>query len=312
MRWLRLARRPAVVVAGLLPRLLLGGGDEPGAAFVAAAALLFVASAAAGGLAGWRRRENSRGGVVKVLVGFASPPPPGREKKGRSSSCSTRTRRFRPLRESLPRPSTSPSSRTCCSPSRAAGSTRLARAIVVASYVDTTVVVWAGVPRSTTPDCPRTFALIEANNALAEGSNASPRRRRRPHPRRLAILALRWRRATTPWRRVVAPVLFSAGPPPRWVSVWPRPSASPARSTSLSSSPTRSCRSRSSSACFASRLRARRRCRPRGRAGRDPCAGKAARGPRRALHDPSLSLAYWLPEQGRYVDLERPARRAPG
>jgi signal transduction histidine kinase len=40
--------------------------------------------------------------------------------------------------------------------------------------------------------------------------------------------------------------------------------------------------------------------------------GKLREALARALHDPSLSLAYWLPEQGRYVDLEGRRVELPG
>lgn len=71
MRWLRLALWPAtVVVAGLLPWLLLTSDDEPGAAFAAFATLIFV-SFATSGLVAWARRPDNRVGPLMVLTGFA-------------------------------------------------------------------------------------------------------------------------------------------------------------------------------------------------------------------------------------------------
>ena len=92
----------------------------------------------------------------------------------------------------------------------------------------------------------------------------------------------------------------------RGCSTTPSASRSPTGRTSPCSSRSRRCRSRSSSGCCALRLaRARGRRPRRGARRRDRAGGAARRRSRRALRDPSLTVAYWLPTiAASYVDAD--------
>jgi signal transduction histidine kinase len=184
---------------------------------------------------------------------------------------------------------------------------RLARAIVIASYIDTTLVVWAGVLFDDTGD-PENLALVQANNTLAEGiGDFATGVGVVLTLMSLTLLALRWRGATTPWRRVVAPVLFSG-----WTAAAVGGVSLLAETIGATPGPVdlaflvayaivpfafklgllRSRLARLAVADLVVEL------------GETRAPGRLREALARALHDPSLSLAYWLPEQGRYVDLE--------
>jgi signal transduction histidine kinase len=189
--------------------------------------------------------------------------------------------------------------------------TRLARALVVAAYVDTTVVVWASTLFDDVGDSDN-LVLVEANDTVAEGlGNVASGAGVVLTFLSLVILALRWHRATPPWRRVVAPVLFSG-----WAAIavggvalvfetgGEVPGAIDfAFLTAYAVVP------------FAFKLGLLRSRLARGAVaglvvelGETRAPGRLREALARALHDPSLSVAYWLPEQGRFVDLDgRPA-----
>jgi signal transduction histidine kinase len=182
----------------------------------------------------------------------------------------------------------------------------LARAIVVASYVDTTVVVWTAALFDNTGD-PKNLALIEGRNELAEGlGNFSSGVGVVLTVAALGLLGLRWHRATPPWRRVVGPVLFAGclaaavggvsllaetvGEVPGPVDL--------AFLIAYAIVP------------FAFKLGLLRSRLARGAVadlmvelGDTRAPGKLHEALARALHDPSLEVAYWLPEQKRFVDL---------
>jgi signal transduction histidine kinase len=183
------------------------------------------------------------------------------------------------------------------------------RLLVAAAYVDTTVVVaLATLFEGSVPDGVRNLALIEANPALADGF----RNVARVIGVTLlllssAILVRRWRRATPPWRRAVAPVLWVGAAaaalgglrllndgvgrplgPVELVFFVVLATVPLAFALGL-------LRSRLDRSAVAELVVELGRARVPGRLG-DALA--------RALHDPSLELAYWLPEQERYVDAD--------
>jgi signal transduction histidine kinase len=192
---------------------------------------------------------------------------------------------------------------------------RVAKAIVVAAYVDTTAVVWSSVLFDELDD-PENLALIHANNTLAEGLGAlGPGVGVVLTLMSLVVLALRWHRATPPWRRVVAPVLFAGwtcaavggvsllaetiGEVPGQIDL--------AFLISYAIVPfafklglLRSRLARSAVADLVVEL------------GETRAPGRLNEALVRALHDPSLEVAYWLPEQERFVDLEGHPFELPG
>jgi signal transduction histidine kinase len=184
---------------------------------------------------------------------------------------------------------------------------RLARGVVIASYIDTTVVVWASVLFDDTPS-PENLALIDANDTLAETfGTIAPGVGVVLTLASLTILAVRWHRATLPWRRAVAPVLFAgwAAAAVGGVSLLaetigdvPGP-ASIAFLVAYAIVP------------FAFKLGLLRSRLARGAVadlvvelGETRAPGRLHDALGRALHDPSLSLAYWLPAEDVFVDLE--------
>lgn len=191
---------------------------------------------------------------------------------------------------------------------------RAARAIVVAAYVDTTVVVWASVLFDNTGDA-RNIALIEARNDLSERlGNLASGVGVVLIIAALCILAGRWRRATPPWRRVVAPVLFSgwAAAAVGGVTLLAEtvgdtpPQLDLAFLIAYAIVP------------FAFKLGLLRSRLARGAVadlvvelGETRAPGKLRDALARALHDPSLSLAYWLPDQNRFVDISGHAVELP-
>jgi signal transduction histidine kinase len=193
--------------------------------------------------------------------------------------------------------------------------TRLARAIVIASYVDTTLVVWASVLFDDTGD-PENLALIEGRNALSERlGNLASGVGVVLTLLSLVILAQRWRHATPPWRRVVAPVLFSG-----WTAAAVGGVSLLAETVGASPGPVdlafliayaivpfafklgllRSRLARLAVADLVVEL------------GETRAPGRLREALARALHDSSLSLAYWLPDQDRYVDLSGRPVELPG
>jgi hypothetical protein len=87
---------------------------------------------------------------------------------------------------------------------------RLPRAVVAAAYLDTTAVVAVSVVfRQPACGCVQNLALIDPNTALSEAFRDVARGVEvLAILVGLAVLAHRWRRATPPWRRAVAPVLW--------------------------------------------------------------------------------------------------------
>jgi signal transduction histidine kinase len=194
---------------------------------------------------------------------------------------------------------------------------RLARAIIAAAYLDTTVLVTASAlflePGSTEP---RNLALVDANAALSDAlRNAARGVGIALIVASLVILARRWREATPPWRRAVAPVLWvgaaaaAAGALRLANDGLGRP-LGPVELVFFAILATVPLafelgllRSRLARGAVAELVVELRQARATGQL-RDALA--------RALHDPSLTLAYWLPEQRRYVDREGQSVELPG
>jgi signal transduction histidine kinase len=183
----------------------------------------------------------------------------------------------------------------------------VAKAIVIAAYVDTTVVVWASRLFEDLED-PENLALVSANDTLAEGLGSfAPGVGVVLTLMSLVVLALRWRRATPPWRRVVAPVVIAGwacaavggvsllaetiGEVPGQIDL--------AFLISYAIVPfafklglLRSRLARSAVADLVVEL------------GETRAPGRLHEALARALRDPSLEVAYWLPDKERFVDLD--------
>jgi signal transduction histidine kinase len=183
----------------------------------------------------------------------------------------------------------------------------LARAIVIASYVDTTVVVWASVIFDNTGH-PENLALVDARNDLSERlGNLASGIGVVLSAAALCLLAVRWHRATPPWRRAVAPVLFSG-----WAAVAVGGIALLAETVGEVPEPIDLAYLVTYAIVpFAFKLGLLRSRLARGAVadlvvelGENPAPGKLRDALARALHDPSLSVAYWLPDRERFVDLD--------
>jgi signal transduction histidine kinase len=186
---------------------------------------------------------------------------------------------------------------------------RLSRAIVVAAYVDTIVVVGASVPFQE-PDATgvRNLVLVEPNAALADGlRNAARWIGVALLLTSLTLIAQRWRRATPPWRRAVAPVLWwgAAAAAVGALRLLNDALGQPLGRVELGFFVVLA------TVPFALELGLLRSRLARGAVaelvvelGQTRAPGKLREALARALHDPALTLAYWLPEQGRYVDSE--------
>jgi len=300
MRWLRLALWPAtVVVASLLPWLLLASADEPGATFAAFATLIFV-SFAVSGLMAWSRRPDNRVGALMVLVGFAwafqllqyantsIPATAGIAAEALYIAV------FAHLLLAFP------SGRL---------DSRAARAIVIAAYIDTTVVRLVALffDSDVREDCcPPNAVQLSANDQLdAAVSNACRAIGAFLAFLSVAMLVVRWQRASPPLRRVIAPVLWTGGAA---VAVGalalvnesagsPLGDLSPVWLAAFAIVPfaflaglLRQRLARTSVAALVMELQDAR------------SSEQVREALARSLHDPDLRLAYWLPEEARYVD----------
>jgi signal transduction histidine kinase len=194
---------------------------------------------------------------------------------------------------------------------------RLRRGLVVAAYVDT-IVLCAAAALFTEPECKcvDNLVLVHPNESLATtlGDVASG------IGVALTLLSLgvlvdRWRRATRPWRRVVGPVLWSGSAAAAIGGInlladtmgEKVPAIELAYLVAFAVVP------------FAFKVSLLRSRLARGAVAELVVELGEARAPgelrdalARALGDPSLALAYWLPEQERYVDVEGRPARLPG
>jgi signal transduction histidine kinase len=186
---------------------------------------------------------------------------------------------------------------------------RLPRAIAILAYLDTTVVVAASaIFREPDSGEVRNLALVEPNAALSNPLlNAARGIGIALLLTTLVLLTRRWRAATRPWRRAVAPVLWwaaaaaAAGALRLLNDGLGRPVAGVelAFFLVLATVPwafalglLRSRLARGAVAGLVVEL------------GQSRTPGRLRSALARALHDPGLALAYWLPQQHRFVDLE--------
>jgi signal transduction histidine kinase len=301
VKLVRLALWPAALAAGgTIAALILTGDIADSPVLTATIGVVVGLSWALVGLDEWRRRPTNRIGSLMVFLGFAWFA--SLLVYSRVSALYTVGLFFRPLfiavlnHVLLAFPS-----------GRLEG--RLSRAIVVAAYLDTILVVGASVPFQE-PDAEgvRNLVQIEPNAALADGlRNAARWIGVALLLTSLLLLALRWRRATPPWRRAVAPVLSVGAAAAAFGALRllndalgrPLGPVELGLFVALATVP------------FAFELGLLRSRLARGAVaelvvelGQTRAPGKLQEALARALHDPSLALAYWLPEQRRYVDRE--------
>jgi signal transduction histidine kinase len=185
----------------------------------------------------------------------------------------------------------------------------LPRALVIVGYLDTTLVIAVGIVLyKSEPTEPRNLALIEANNGLSDAfKNTARGVGIACFLGILAILAHRWRNATPRWRRTFALVFWTgaAASALSAVAILTRTPYRPlgpieivaylliaAVPIALTMDLLRGKFERGAVADLVLEL------------GDTRAPGKLRDALARALHDPSLSLAYWLPEREGYFDVE--------
>ncbi len=290
----------ALATGGATAALILSGNIAHTPALTATIGLVVGLSWSLIGLDQWRRRPTNRIGPLMVFLGFAWFA--SLLVYSSVSALYTMGLFFRPLfiavlnHVLLAFPS-----------GRLEG--RLARLIVVAAYLDTIVVVGLSVPFQE-PDAAgvRNLVQIEPSAALADGL--------RDAARvigvgllltSLGLIAYRWRRATPPWRRAVAPVLW-----------WGAAAAALGALRLLNDALDRPLGPVEvgfflvlATVPFAFELGLLRSRLARGAVAELVVELRQTQAPAnlrnalaRALHDPRLELAYWLPDQKRYVDRE--------
>jgi signal transduction histidine kinase len=186
---------------------------------------------------------------------------------------------------------------------------RLSRAIVIVGYLDTTVLIAAGIVfYESDPSEPTNLALIEANNALSDAlKNTARGIGIACFVAILAILAHRWRRATPRWRHTFALVFWTgaAASALSAIAIMTRTPYRPlgpieivayiliaAVPIALTMDLLRGRFERGAVADLVLEL------------GDTRAPGNLRDALARALHDPSVSLAYWLPEREGYFDVE--------
>jgi signal transduction histidine kinase len=301
VKLVRLALWPAALAAGsATAALILSGNVAETPVLTATIGLAVGLSWALIGLDEWRRRPTNRIGPLMVFLGFAWFA--SLLVYSSVSALYTVGLFFRPLFIAVLNHVllAFPSGRL---------ESRLARAIVVAAYLDTIVVVGASVPFQE-PDAAgvRNLALVEPNAALADGlRNAARVIGVALLLTSLTLIAHRWRRATPPWRRAVAPVLWwgAAAAAVGALRLLNDALGQPLGRVELGFFVVLA------TVPFALELGLLRSRLARGAVaelvvelGQTRAPGQLREALARALHDPSLALAYWLPEQARYVDRE--------
>jgi signal transduction histidine kinase len=194
---------------------------------------------------------------------------------------------------------------------------RLARGLVAAGYFDTIVVIGASVLfQQGDPGDPRNLALVDANATVADALKNSARVTGVVlFMIVLAVLAHRWREATPRWRRAFA-IAFWTGAAAALASAISIIGHGPygqlnfvdgvaylviaAVPLALTLDLLRGTLARGAVVDLVVELGDRR------------APGKLRDALARALHDSTLSLAYWLPEQRRYVDVDGAPVELPG
>jgi signal transduction histidine kinase len=186
---------------------------------------------------------------------------------------------------------------------------RFTRFLVTVAYVDTIIVIAIAILFDEgNPGDPRNLALVDANSAVADALTRTARGVGIAlFLAGLMLLAGRWRRATPRWRRTFAIVFWTgaAAALASAVSIFeeaPYKAIGPVAAVAylvIAAVPLALTvdllRTKLARGAVAELVVQLRETRGPGRL-RDALA--------RALNDPTLSLAYWLPERGRYVDVD--------
>jgi signal transduction histidine kinase len=299
----------AVAAGGATAALILSGGIADSPSLTAAIGLAVGLAWSLIGLEEWRRRPGRRIGPLMVFLGFAWFA--SLLVYSSVSALYTLGLLIRPLFIAVL------NHLLLAFPGgRLEG--RLARAIVVTAYLDTTVVV-ALAAMFYQPDAAgvSNLALVEPNAALSEAlRNAARGIGVALLLASIVLIARRWRRATPPWRRAVAPVLWwgaaaaatgavrlghdSLGRPLGQVVELVFFAVLATMPLGFELGLLRSRLARGAVAELVVEL------------GQTRAPGKLRDALARALHDPLLALAYWLPGQGRYADLEGRPVEPPG
>ncbi|MGH9248961.1 MAG: sensor histidine kinase, partial [Acidimicrobiales bacterium] len=298
----------ALAAAGLTAALTLTGGIAETPALTATIGVVVGLSWSLIGLEQWRRWPTRRIGPLMVFLGFAwfaSQLNYAHVSLLYTIGLFTRPLFIAVLNHLL---LAFPSGRL---------ESRVARLIIVAAYVDTIVVNGVSVlfQEPASPGL-ENLALIEPNSALADGfRNAARGIGVTLLLASLLLILHRWRRATPPWRRAVAPVLWlaaaaaAAGALRLLNDALGRPfgPVEPVFFVVLATVP------------FAFELGLLRSRLARGSVadlvvelGQTSPSGTVRDAIARSLRDPGLTLAYWMPKQGRYADLDgRPTELPP-
>jgi signal transduction histidine kinase len=297
----RLALWPAALAAGgATAALILTGDIADSPSLTASIGLVVGLSWCLTGLEEWRRRPASRIGPLMVLVGFAWFA----SLLDNSSFSGLYT-----VGLFLPVLFIAAFGHVLLAFPNGRLEGRLSRAIVAAAYLDTTVVVALSVVFRE-PDRPgvENLALIEPNAALSDAfRNVARGIGVAIILLGLAVLAHRWRGATPPWRRAVAPVLWvgAAGMAIGVLTLLTESLAEPPGGLSFAffvvfgavplAFAVGLIRSRLARGAVAELVV---------ELGQTRAPGKLRDALARALHDQSLAVAYWLPEQRRYVGVD--------
>jgi signal transduction histidine kinase len=310
MRWLRLALWPATVaVTGLLPWLLVASDDKPGDAFAAFATLIF-ASFAASGLVAWTRRPDNRVGPLMVLVGYAWAFQLLQYSNASIPATAGVTGEALYIAIFAHLVLAFPTGRL---------DSRLVRWVVGIAYVDVTVGRLVSLLFDSTvreDSTPANAVLITPSNELDVAfANVCRGIGILLSVVAVAILAHRWRNGSAPYRRTVAPVLWTGGAAfamgalalvneslgePLGDLFIPFCVAFAILPLAFLAGLLRQRLDRAAVAPLVMELRAGH--------GSDEVRLALAR----ALHDPELALAYWLPDERRYVDADgRPVELPP-
>jgi signal transduction histidine kinase len=310
MRWLRLALALAALAAGLVNLALIAraGDDPPRSLLYLVIAIVGVSwSFVAAGLVAWRRRPDNHTGALMVAVGLAYALPGLRlvqSPAGYTLYLLTATLPSAVLAHLL---AVFPDGRA---------TSRLQRLFIVANYATTVPLAFVQLrlvdpQRLRCPECPNDLLGTSGQHPYSEAVMAvSDLWDVVLAGLLLWIVVNRWRRAPAPRRRGLAPVvqvavvllvLFSVrqalravlSPPPPWldgaldlavlttVMLWP---------LAFLAGLARSRLDRSAVGDLAIELE------------QAPSPDRLQQALARALHDPTVQLAYWLPDQQAFVD----------
>jgi signal transduction histidine kinase len=308
----RIALWPAAAAAGAVTSWLILSNENlvsPDPELTAALGLFIGLAWCLGGLVAWRRRPGNRVGPLMLAAGFAFfasglqyAPYSGPFTVGLLFDA-VYIAVFAQLLLSFP------SGRL---------QSWLDRVIVVGAYVDVALLVPVTVffdeagcpcgPRNLLLVEPRNLLLVEPNAALAEGiADAARGSGLLLSLTAIGLLAIRWRRSSAPRRRVLGPVL--------WTGVVAVAAGAVSLANELAGEPLGASLSlfwygfaAVPLGFLAGVLRSRL---DRGAVaelllelGSGAGGGRLRDALARILHDPSLSIAYWLPDRRHYVDVD--------